>query len=497
MATLTSNSIWTETAKDVLSSLNLTLSPEWERVFFSESRIKLGTGGEGSGKSYTAAAYAVARSFYDQVNDGILYWIIGRDFEDARMEFGYIYDFLMTLGNVKEASMPNNTNSKWRLETLTGQVFETVSSYDYTKIGREQPDGIIGAEVSRWEEEAFKRCEGRLARSYHKGTGWGFFTGSFETSMGWLPDMWKYGQGPNERGIRSYSIPSWANTAIYPGGENDPAINILREGSTPERFMERYGGRPAPPKGIIFSEFRVISHVDHELEVDIDYPIYLAIDPGNLVYCVLFVQIIEGEIRILDEIYETGWTHEQVINACENNILWPLVHGGTIDIAAKQPHMGMPRPLEEWYKDAPQAALSAQKWSVDDTIDAVHKALLINPYTGRPRFRTHPKCKGIISEMGGGPSPLEEGGPWMRAKSVYGFGPPLTKNDHACKALGYLLQGPYGFMAQEYKNRSYEPVSYLSGGVNRPDGSHMGTVEERVALMHESLRNKESMVLDA
>ena len=52
-----------------------------------------------------------------------------------------------------------------------------------------------------------------------------------------------------------------------------------------------------------------------------------------------------------------------------------------------------------------------------------------------------PRCRGIISEMGGGRSPLEEGGGiWMRDKNT---GVALRKNDHGCKAVIYLLANKF------------------------------------------------------
>lgn len=450
----------------VLSELGEIIFPEWKPAFFAPERIIIATGGEGSGKSYQGGLYAVCQSFYDaSVYGGPgLYWVVGADFEDARKEFDYILEFEERLGNVAEVTAPLHRDQQCVLRTNTNQTFITVSAYDATKLGRDEPDGIIGAEVSRWEQEAFLRCEGRLARKFPRA--WGFFSGSFESSLGWLPAIWNLGQGPTgARGIRSFSIPAWANRTRYPGGREDPAIKALEEANSPERFMERYGGRPAPPRGIIFDAFNTLLHVDPYAEVDTRLPVYLAVDPGTKVYAVLFVQFTkEGEIVVLDEIYAQRWTHRQVIEAVQAHPFWPLVQGGAIDIAAKQSHMGMPVPLEEWYRDTGMS-LVTNKLPLDDSIERVRAALTINPTSGRPRLRVHPFCRGLISEMGGGPSPVDGGGPWLRVPHRDGYGQPESRNNHSCMALAYLLAGPFGFtvLPNYYpQSRQSEPVSYLT-----------------------------------
>lgn len=444
--------------------LGVSLSKEWMEPFLANHRVTLPIGGEGSGKSFTAAAFATAHSVYDQLWGAKLYWTVGYDFEDARKDLEYIVEFQRKLRNVDEkaSSFPTPREKQWVLRTLTGQQFVTISSYDYDKLGREEPDGIVGAEVGRWYPETFQRCLGRIARKFPRA--WLWASGSPRTSQGWLPDMASKGGGPNPEDIRAYHVPSWANTHIYPGGREDPAIKSLEANCSPQYFAERYGGLFVPSDSIIFSTFRYSGHVDFELDYDRSQPVYLAIDPGTKVYAVLFVQLIGGEVRVVDEVYVSRWTHEQVIAECRMREGWPLIDNnsaGSIDVAAKQSHMGGPVPLDEWYRDTGKV-FYANLWPIDVSIERVRAALSINPSTGRPRLRIHPRCKGIISEMGGGPSPVEGGGPWTYFESKGGLGPPKHENNHACMALAYLLAGPFGFDTVEVRRGSVTSASYLS-----------------------------------
>ena len=435
--------------------------PEWDKVFQSTASSKLVVAGEGSGKSYHAALYLSVRCIYDLQWGTHLYWIVGADYEDARKEFDYFADIQEQLGGVAMIQRPTHKDQQCVLKTTTGHEIVTISSYDFTKIARDEPFGIIGAECSRWFPETFLRCEGRLLRNYPHS--WGFFSGSPESSQGWFADIFRQGQSPNERGVRSYSIPTWCNTIKYPGGREDPAIKRAEASRSPQKFRERFGAEFVAPKALVCHSFRYLSHVDFELEYDPTLPVYLAIDPGGVVYAVLFVQFsTNGEIRVLDEIYAYRWTHEAVVNQFKANNLAHAVIGGAIDIAAKQAQNAMPIALEEWYNDT-GLVLYTQKQAVDDTVERLLWALAPNPNTGNARLRIHPRCAGLISEMGGGESPVVDGGPWLRYESHTGLGPPMRKNDHASKAIGYLLGGPHSQLANQ-ASQPTSSASYLGGG---------------------------------
>ena len=136
--------------------MNLELSPEQTDVLFHPSRLKIIGGGEGAGKSFLGALTGVIRGIVDAHENGydedLLYWVVGADFEDARKELEYIHEWLDEMGLVdnSKTSISTHKDQKCILTTTIGAVFETVSGYDPKKIGREQPQGIIGCEISRW-----------------------------------------------------------------------------------------------------------------------------------------------------------------------------------------------------------------------------------------------------------------------------------------------------------------------------------------------------------
>jgi len=433
---------------------------EWLDALYSPDPIILAIAGEGSGKSLHAGIWLSAGQLYDSQRGEFLYWVVGADFEDARKDFDYYVAIQEQLDNVAILSRPAARDQQCYLKTKTGHETYTISSYDVTKVARDEPMRIVGAEVSRWMQETFERCEGRLIRNYPYSRG--FFSGSPEASFGWLPDVAKFAAGPNERGIRVDTIPTWCNLAKFPGGRQDPAILRAEAGRSPQKFAERFGAAFVPPKGLVCHSFRTNLHVDYQLSYDRDLPVYLAIDPGGIVYAVLFVQFsLDGEIHVLDEIYMHRESHAAVINEYHANDLSFVVTGGAIDVASKQPQNGMPVCYEEWFKDT-GLTLWAQKHAVDDSVERLYWALSPNPNTGRSRLRIHPQCTGLISEMGGGQSPVPDGGPWMRYESRNGIGAPKRENDHACKALAYLLLGPYAYLEADSERGRGDATSYLA-----------------------------------
>ena len=475
--------LWEQVVREIVPKLTVStpkgpapivLFEEWEDVILSASPNKLIAAGEGSGKSLWSAVYLVCRMVYDIQFGPQLYWIVGKDFEDARMEFDYFMDLYEQVGTLGARSTSNAQDQPCFVITDLGHEVRTISAYDATKIARREPLGIIGSECSRWEEEILERCEGRLVRNYPHS--WGFFSGSPEASVGWFADMYEYAQGQNERGFRSFQIPSWCNLAKYPLGREDPAIKRAEASRSPQKFKERFGAAFAAPEGLVCHTFRNNLHVDSFLEYDPELPVYVGIDPGGIVYAVEFVQFpANGDICILDEIYAYRWTHEEIINEFKARPLGSAVVGGSIDIASKQVQNAMPVSLDEWRKDT-GLSLWVKKCAVDDTVDKLLWALAINPNTGRPRLRVRPNCKGIISEMGGGKSPVPKGGNWMRHQTPQGtWGAPKRENDHACKGLAYLLQGPYAHMTSSKPKQ----VSYLSSPGRARSASYVGASRQR------------------
>jgi len=421
----------------VLESLGHKLSPEQEAVVYCTAREVLGGGGERAGKSFIASDYLNVRFW-----EGSLYWIAGKDYDRCHAEFEYTAKAMLAMSAVRSENISVPKNGQWSMKLETGAVIKTWSLKDWLKVGGEAPDGIVICEVAQTELMEYKRLCDRTAEK----RGWVVGTGTFESSLGWYPETWKLYQLPNQQG-QSFSLPSWSNRAVYPGGYNDPEIQRLKANNTEDYFNERFGGIPSPPHGLVFPEFRYLTHVK-ELQIE-DKPIYLWIDPGYAgAYAVEVVQVIGDTVHVVDEVYEQGLVTDQIIDICLTKPWWRLVAGGAVDIAARQ-HQAMPAVAEIWVSKA-KLLLQSQVVAEDAGRERLHTFLTVNPIDHEPRLYVDPKCKGILSEFGVCPNPFSsEAQPykWKEDRTGVVVGKaPEDKYNHGIKALIYGLVDKFGFV---------------------------------------------------
>jgi len=414
-------------------------TPEQWAVHLDTHRIREVAGGERSGKSYLSALDTFAR-----LTDGTLFWLVAADYERTRAEFNYIVE-------AHEKAKIRFTATKkidpGELTNELGITIKTKSAKDPRKLAMEAPDGILACEASQLDYETFLRLRGRLAEK----RGWLLMSGTFESSLGWYVDLYNLGQTENDQDLKSFSLPTWTNRAIFPGGRSDPEILSLEAQFSKEWFMERFGGIPCPPKGLVFTDFRTNIHtgVDKMFQFNPSEPVYLWIDPGFAhAYAVLVAQKRDAEtVAIVDEIYETGFVTEDIITIARKKPCWNKIVGGAIDIAGKQ-HQAMSSPMETWIKRT-GIPLRAKKIRIQDGIERTKTSLKVNPITNKPGIYINAKCKGLISELGGCPNPL------TGATAVYQWrmdsnnnvvgDVPDDKHNDACKALAYGLVDMFGF----------------------------------------------------
>jgi len=418
-------------AAAIYEKLGFRATPAQAAVFVSKARIKLISGGERAGKSITDEKEALPK-----IVQGGLFWLVGDYYEAVRGEWNYLVDDLIKcFGNIVEVSKVIDPGHI----TIAGKEgirIETKSAQDPKKLATEAPDGILVCEAAQVDYEVYLRLRGRLAEK----RGWMNLAGTLEGSIGWFPEMYTRWSGPNTEEAQSFSLPTWSNIAIFPGGENDPEIVKLRNETPADRFAERYGGVPVPVTGRVVTEFCNQIHVG-TYEFDSDLPVEIAVDPGYAgAHAVLACQQWGEQLVVIDEIYLQGVVTKDIITICRKTPWWTSVTGGAIDIAAKQ-HQAMEAPIEIWLHDG-HLSLRTLKVGIEDGIDLLQTHLKVHPISNKPGILINSKCKGLIAECGGGKSPVETGGMWMRDKNTHVA---IDKNNHATKALIYLLANKFGF----------------------------------------------------
>ena len=401
-------------------------------------RFILVAGGEQAGKSMIASKYLVSR-FLETEESG-LYWLVAADYERTRAEFDYLVQDFATLGILAEVSKRVDPG---RIVLADGTRIETKSAKDPRTLAMRAPDGIIGCEASQLDMESFHRLRGRCAPK----RGWLFLAGTFEGSLGWYPQLfqtWQYGTDEEQ----SFSLPSYSNEHLYPEGKSDPEILKLKAMASDEFFMERIEGIPSPPQGLVFNEFRADIHISDRAEWSVGDPVYLWMDPGYAgAYAVEVVQEINGQVCVIDEIYEQGLITKEIIEVAQSRPWWKDVQGGVIDIAGYQ-HQAMSAPAEIWMEET-GLYLSGQKIKINDGTERLKGFLKSDPQTNAPKLIINPKCEGILSEFGVVPNPFDGQTRAYRWKvdrdgNIVGEQPD-DKNNHGVKAVIYGLVDRFGY----------------------------------------------------
>lgn len=439
-----------EDRKALLDTIGVNTWSEQDEILDHPARIKLVAGGERAGKSFMGALSIITH--LDEFEDGDIVWLVAADYERNRAEWNYLTDMLGKLGFLYKQTKRIDPGE---MEAICGTAnnpglfkIKTKSANDYRSLAMEAPRMVVTCEASQIDYDSFLRLRGRIAEK----RGYLFLEGTFEMSLGWYPSQWEAWKfyNPDDDAI-SFSLPSWTNRVVYPDGRQDAEILSLERLHSENWFNERIAGKPAPPKGLVHDMFDIAHHVSDDVTYVPGEPIHLWIDPGysqvtKSAYAVEAVQIIDGQVRVIDEIYERLKVTEEIIDICQNKPWWQDVSHGVIDIAAH--NFGESRPVDTWLQ---QAGLYMQSQSVGimDGIERFNTYLKENPVTHQPNLVFNPKCKGILSELGGCANPFDEQMhvyTWRtdREGNVVGKTPRDAFN-HGVKAITYGLVVNFGY----------------------------------------------------
>ena len=440
----------------LLQAVNCVLTPAQRAILPCTAQTILVTGGEQAGKSWLAAMKFIHELVPDIIKAKaagypfpLVYWLVAADYDRTEKEFYYIKDALDLLGLLHDKS--KRVDPGW-IEVGGGPpgkpvtaIVRTRSSKDYRTLGKEAPMGIIGCEASQLELEAYLRLVSRQAP--HRA--WFFMTGTMESSLGWYPQLrqaWATGQ----ENKRSFSLPSYSNHYLYPGGKDDPAILQLKADTPDDFFMERIEGIPCPPRGLVLPEFIPDIHVSTDCVYVPGQPITIWYDPGyDHAAALEGVQHIDGQVRVFTEIYEHGWTVDQIIDHAVVQPWWTDVRHGVIDIAGTY-HAGQQAPVSQVWLAKTGLYMSNQKVPINEGTARFKSFLKVDEVTHRPKIVFSPTCRGVISELGGCLNPIDNQMHvyrWHVDKEGNAVGQvPIDRWNDGIKAVVYGLVDRFGYV---------------------------------------------------
>lgn len=292
-------------------------TPHREQLLYhnSKARFKVPVCGRRFGKSTMAGHGLEPRLFLAKK----MYWIVGPTYDLAEKEFRVIWDSLiirMEMGKDKRIKKAyNKKQGNMYLEFPWGTRLECRSADHPENLVGEALDHVIMSEAAKHKLETWERFI-RPALTDKRGTA------DFPTTpegFNWLHELWQRGQNPDNPYWESWKFPSWANTAVYPGGREDPEILEVESTSMPEWFAQEYGADFASFVGKIFPEWDETVHVQKHVFRP-DWPNYMFFDFGYTnPLAAIEVQISPNdEIYIWREHYKSFTTTAEHINILKN-----------------------------------------------------------------------------------------------------------------------------------------------------------------------------------
>lgn len=428
------------------NTLNETQEEIVDWWFESDARFAQILGGERAGKSWIAVEMALACMDMDNPGE---YWIVGPDYQQTRQEFLYAFNaFKGGLEGIsfvvpESVSMPVSIAQPWSFTTIWGQTWRTRSASDVQKLASFSVSGVIMAEAAQQIYEAYLKLMGRVSET----GGFLLLSGTLERGLPWYGDLFTRWQGANELGARSWSVPTWSNTAKYPGGLENERIKELMAEYPEDLFQERFGAKPMRKQGLVIPEFEFAKHVKR-LEVNEALPVELWTDPATHCYPVLFVQVDGLTTYVLDALYARNRIAQDVIPEVMANPLFKRVdlhQAGVMDTAGKQ-HQANKSQVELWAEIA-GCHFRTQYWKLDDTIQALRFRLRDTNPLHQPLIYFNSHLKNTKTPDGYATDVLAEFEMWVWPDRGLGRNQPMTpvdRNNDACKALGYGLLDHFG-----------------------------------------------------
>lgn len=293
--------------EDYYESIGYHPHPGQEMMHSTPSRFKVIPCGRRWGKTLFGAREAEPNAFVEcritgEAQKG---WIVGPHYVHAEKEFAFVYDSLRKQGIDKESIKFVKNVDSGNMHIITNWGFELVgksAAHPETLVG----DGLNFIEMV--EAGLHKRTTWQYVRpALSDRRGWAIFTGvpegKSENSM--LYALYQRGQSKREhdRLYRSWTMPSWTNTVVFPRGRRDPEILDAEGDLTEDEFARQYGAEFRDKIGAVMQEWDDEVHLG-DFDYEPSWPLYMAVDYGfTNPFVVLWIQVspITGQIRVISE----------------------------------------------------------------------------------------------------------------------------------------------------------------------------------------------------
>jgi hypothetical protein len=255
--------------------------PGQSLVHYDNTRHRVLTNGRRWGKSMFGGkeieCFAFVKNFRNEPMRG---WIIGPEYTDAEKEFRVIYDTFKALGidTISSKFLNNVENGNMHIATNWGFDLQCRSARHPESLVGEGLDFVLLAEAGRHKRRTFTEYV-RPALSDKRGLSMMSGVPEDANDMNLLYWGWLRGADPKYTQWKGWQLPSWTNTAVFPGGRKDPEILEAEEDLTEDEFRRQYGGEFILKRGRVMKEWDDDYHIV-EANYTPDWPLYAAVDFG-------------------------------------------------------------------------------------------------------------------------------------------------------------------------------------------------------------------------
>ena len=350
-----------------------------------------------------------------------------------------LWNFTKQLGiKPDKGSVFNQPAGEMRLSLYGGRLLVIAKSAQYPeRLVGEGLSGVVLAEAAKMGELIWTRfVRPTLADS----RGWSLHTSTPE-GRNHFYTLYSDGQNATKPDWASWRMPSWANDVIYPGGRSDPEINALATDLTPESFKQEVAAEFTTFAGRVFPTFSEELHV-RDFNYQPTWETFGAVDWGftnPTVWLVVQLDPYDETAHVVDELYETGLTPEDVAEEIRRRGLCPTyVRTFYGDPASPADNRTLAERLRIRSGAGTGGELKARLNAINAALKVRNEHLPEGHKLRHPRLIINRRCENTIREMSSYRYP-------KTASEAAGNVPenPLKKDDHAPEALGRFYAGHY------------------------------------------------------
>lgn len=426
--------------------------PGQQLIHNTPARFKVISNGRRWGKTLFGAREAEPNCFVPSLITGQaqLGWVVGPQYTDADKEFGLIYDSLRKLGVDRDAIKFVRNVDSGNLHIRTNWGFELIGK------SAARPESLVGdgldfvlmVEAGRHR----RRTWGQFIRpTLSDKRGWALFSGVPEgkSEHSLLYALYQRGLTPKAqaRGWKSWKMPSWTNTIVFPGGRRDPEILDAEDDLTKDEFDRQYGAEFSEKTGVVMKEWNDEDHLG-DFTFEPSWRTFMAVDYGfTNPFVVLIIQVGPfGEIRVIWERRYKQMDTEEVatdimasipgyVRVCE--ALYP-------DPAEPDDTRTLERKLRIPAHMNTGGALKIRLAMIRRSLKIRDHYLPIGHPDRVPTLRVDRSCTALAWEM-------REGYKWPEHRSEVKSDSenPLDKDNHGVEALGRFFRGLYQAPSEE------------------------------------------------